>query len=71
MLAVINAIGIPLNLFGTSLLSIFSLIEEKIYNTNKNPTPDAKDTISAFINVYEATIDAIPSTAQFVVISGR
>ncbi len=71
--ATINAIGFPLNEFGTFATSRRSRIVEKITNTNINPAGTAIEftNISVNVNLEVILSNATNNTAQLVVISGK
>ena len=68
-----NAIGAPLNALGVSARSSRSLIPDMITSTNVNPAPAPSAAAIASGKLYFESIlmNVIPSTAQFVVMSGR
>ena len=71
--AVISTIAVPWNGFGISLYSIFSRRPAIMTIAIKNPTAVANPftTLSKMPYSFVTFVSATPSTAQFVVISGR
>ena len=68
-----NAAGIPLKDSGISARSSLSRIPDIITRTSVNPTPAPRALTIVSIKLYpvRTLMNVIPSTAQFVVISGK